>query len=155
MYIAAVSLFMFILPIVSVVIDAFALKNPLPLIVIIGKWFVFWAVGVRLFTAGVRQIAKPNLTTEGILGIKDKASWVLARELGFYNLAVGLSGVIALWAVTWRPAVAFVAGLFLLLAGLQHVTKKRNFEENIAMYSDIIIALVLFVYLILQSRLPL
>lgn len=154
MYITSVSLFMFIFPILSVIIDAFVLKNPLPFMLIVGKWFVFWAVGVRLLTAGVRQIAKPNLTTEGILGIKDKASWLLARELGFYNFAVGLAGIIALGADTWRPAVAFVAGLFLLLAGLQHITKKRNFEENIAMYSDILIALVLFAYLCFALTTP-
>jgi hypothetical protein len=86
MYIAAVSLLMFIFPIVSVLIESIANKNHAGLIALIGKWFVFWAIGVRLFTAGLRQIIKPGLTSEGIFGIKGKDAWILVRELGFVRL---------------------------------------------------------------------
>lgn len=147
MYLGAVALLMFVMPTLSVLIEAVASNNHAAILALIGKWFVFWAIGVRLFTAGIRQIAKPGLTAEDILGIKDKVSWVVVRELGFANLAIGLAGIISLWQPGWRPAVALIGGLFLLLDGIQHMTKKRNFEENIAMYSDLAIGAVMAVYL--------
>jgi hypothetical protein len=73
----------------------------------------------------------------------------LVRELGFANLSMGLAGILALWKPEWRPAVALIGGTFLLLDGLQHIlSKKRNFEENIAMYSDLAIAALMCIYLV-------
>lgn len=143
MYVFTVIALMFVLPIVSIIIELIVNQNYTSLIDVIGKWFVFWAIGVRLFTAGLRQIIKPGLTAEGILGIKDKASWQLVRELGFANTAIGLAGIISLWATDWRLACALVGGLFLLLAGLEHVKKKqRNGEEILAMVSDLFIGVI-------------
>lgn len=149
MYLASVSLFMFLLPILSILTEVIANKNHAAFITLLGKWFVFWAIGIRLFTAGVRQIIKPGLTSEGILGIKGKEVWVIVRELGFANAAMGLAGIIALWQPEWRLAVAFIGGLFLLLDGVQHaVSKHRNFEENVAMYSDLFIGLIMAIFVI-------
>lgn len=148
MYLAAVSLFMFILPLASIAIEAVAGNIHSSIIVLAGKWFVFWAIGVRLFTAGIRQVIKPGLTAEGIFGIKGREAWVLVRELGFANVSIGLAGIISLWKPEWRLAVAFGGGLFLMLDGVQHVMNKRNFDENIAMYSDLFIALVMAVVVI-------
>ncbi len=148
MYVVTVAALMFVFPVLSVVTEVAINKNHSAVLSLIGQWFIFWAIGVRLFTAGVRQIVKPGLTAEGILGIKDKASWQLVRELGNYNLAVGLAGIVSLWQPGWQPAVALSGGLFLFLAGLEHLPKKRNFEENIAMYSDLAIGIVMAVYLV-------
>lgn len=149
MYIFAVAFLMFILPLVSIAVEVVLGKNPAALIDLIGKWFVFWAIGVRLFTAGLRQIAKPGLTSEGILGIKGKEAWLLVRELGFANVSIGLIGIISLWQTTWQTAVALAGGLFLLLAGITHVRKKqRNFEENIAMYSDLAVGMLMLAYIV-------
>ena len=149
MYIFAVTFLMFIFPIVSIVIEILVNKNHSALIELIGKWFVFWAIGIRLFTAGLRQIIKPGLTSEGILGIKSKEAWQLVRELGFANVAMGITGIITLWKPDWLLPEALIGGLFLLLAGLEHVPKKnRNFEENLAMYSDLAIGVVMAVFVI-------
>lgn len=140
---------MFIFPIVSLVIEVLVNKNHIALIELIGKWFVFWAIGVRLFTAGLRQIIKPGLTSEGILGIKGKDVWQIVRELGFANASIGLAGIISLWKPEWRLAVATIGGLFLLLDGILHIaSKKRNFEENVAMYSDLGIGIIMAVFVI-------
>ncbi|MDO8335284.1 MAG: hypothetical protein Q7T74_00685 [Candidatus Saccharibacteria bacterium] len=148
MYITSVTLFMLVLPVLSIVIES-AMGGQAISLALAGKWFVFWAIGIRLLTAGVRQAAKPGLTAEGILGVKDKASWIVVRELGFANISIGLAGIISLWQAGWRPAAAFVGGLFLLLDGILHTqSKKRNFEENVAMYSDLAIGIVMAVYLV-------
>ncbi len=139
---------MFLLPALSVITESIVNNNHAALIALVGKWFVFWAIGIRLFTAGLRQIIKPRLTAEGIFGIKDKASWTIVRELGFANFGMGLAGILSLWLSSWRPAVALIAGLFLLLDGLLHLFNKRNFEENVAMYSDLLVGVVMAAYLI-------
>lgn len=149
MYIFAVLFLMFIFPVISLVIEVSVNKNHLALIELIGKWFVFWAIGVRLFTAGLRQALKPGLTSEGILGIKGKESWLIVRELGFANISIGLAGIISLWKPEWRVAVALIGGLFLSLDGILHIfSKHRNFEENLAMYSDLAIGIIMAVFVI-------
>lgn len=149
MYIFAVAFFMFVFPVVSIIIDVLTGGHGRPLISIIGQWFVFWAVGVRLLTAGLRQIIKPRLTSEGILGIKGKEAWQLVRELGFANVSISLIAILSLWISAWQPAAALAGGMFLLLAGIEHIPKKkRQFEENIAMISDLAIGLLLLVYLL-------
>ena len=148
MFYAAVGLFMFVFPVASVAID---LNNggDEKTMAVIGTWFVFWAVGVRLFTAGVRQVIKPGLTSEGILGIPGHEAWLLVRELGFANIATGLAGILSLWNPGWRPAVAFVGGFFLLAAGILHAIKKhRDVEENVAMVSDLAIGLLMLAYVV-------
>ena len=138
---------MFLLPVLSVLVEMTS-HNHAGLMALVSKWFVFWAIGIRLFTAGLRQIIKPGLTAEGIFGIKDKVVWIIVRELGFANASMGVVGIASLWLASWRPAVALIAGLFLLLDGVQHLTNKRNFEENVAMYSDLAISLVMAAYLV-------
>jgi hypothetical protein len=64
---------------------------------VVGKWWVFWAVGVRLLSAGIRQILQPRFTSETILGIKGAEVLMVVRELGFANAAIGTVGVASLF----------------------------------------------------------
>ena len=148
MFIVAVVAFMGVGPVLSIIIDALT-GHGTAVIDLIGKWFVFWAVGVRLLTAGARQIIKPGLTSEGILGIKGEQAWQLVRELGFANVGMGIVGVASLWKPTWRLPDAIIGGLFLLLAGVTHLPKQhRTFEEDLAMISDLAIGVILGVFVI-------
>ncbi len=149
MYLAVVALLMFILPVLTIGLEYMINSMPDPFMEVVGINFLFWAVGVRLFTAGIRQIIKPELTSEGILGIKDKGARQLARELGFANVSIGLIATLSLWNHAWQMPAALAGGLFLILAGIEHIPKKhRNFEENIAMYSDLFVGLIMAAYLL-------
>ena len=53
MFFAAVGVFMVVCPLASVGIDL-ASGGDESTMSVVGTWFVFWAVGVRLFTAGAR-----------------------------------------------------------------------------------------------------
>ncbi len=66
MYFIFVALFLFVLPAISVLAEALLSYGSIDLMLLIGKWFVFWGVGVRLFIAGVRQVAQPQFTAESI-----------------------------------------------------------------------------------------
>jgi hypothetical protein len=141
MYYAVVALLMFVLPILSVGIEA-STSGALTAATI-AKWFVIWAVGARLFTAGLRQTLQPRFTQK-ILGIASEDSLVLIRELGFANIAIGLVGLMSIFKPLWMWPAALCGGIFYLLAGGLHVfAKHRNRLENVAMGSDLFVAVVL------------
>jgi len=143
MYYLVVVTTMLILPALSIVVDARGFGTPLDLL-LVGKWFTFWAVGVRLSLAGLRQIIQPGYTARVVLGLKGTESLVLVRELGFANLAIGSIGLLSLALPQWTPAAALAGGIFYVLAGLNHVFQaRRNRLENIAMISDLIASAVL------------
>jgi len=147
LYLISVLLFMLILPLAFVLIQSggpgAVFGWPL-----IGKWLVFWAVGVRLFIAGIRQVSKPAFTATEIFHMSSDESHPVIIELGFSNISIGLLGILTLVKSDWCAAAAITGGLYFGLAGLLHIVKKpagRN--EVIAMISDLYIFALLTAYL--------
>lgn len=143
MYYAVVATLMLVFPLLSVGVEASTTGATVgaPLI---GKWFVFWAVGCRLFLAGMRQIVQPGYTARVILGLKHDESQLVVRELGFANIAIGSIGIVSLFMPSWRLAAALAGGIFYGFAGVNHALQShRNRLENVAMISDLFAALVL------------
>jgi hypothetical protein len=73
MYFASVLLLTLVLPVISIFIEAAGSPTGAVMTFLIGRWFVFWAVGVRLFVAGLRQTGQPQFTAREIFGIRDPA----------------------------------------------------------------------------------
>ncbi len=88
MYYAVIILLMVVLPAGSAVAEFLLTQGGVGWVPLIGKWYVFWAVGVRLLLAGLRQVVSPGFTAD-LLKVKDPAALTLVRELGFGNLAIG------------------------------------------------------------------
>jgi len=148
MYLLTVLLLMLVLPICSIVTEALLFRSPASLTLLAGKWFVFWAAGVRQLVAGVRQVAWPRFTAEGIFGIKTKEPWPIVRELGFANLSMGVLGVLSIAIGGLTRSAAIVSGLFFGIAGVAHLLRKgRNFAENVAMVSDLFLFAILLSFL--------
>ncbi|HVO74634.1 MAG TPA: DUF6790 family protein [Ignavibacteriaceae bacterium] len=148
-YLYSAILLMFILPTISVLIDYRLSRNNPNLFSLIGKWFVFWSVGCRLLIAGLRQTFQPEFTAETIFHFKDKESFVVIRELGFANICAGLTAIISLVIPQWRIVAAFSGGLFLGIAGLNHLIRNPDDpNERIPMISNLLIFLIMAVYLI-------
>jgi hypothetical protein len=144
MYLAAIVLLMLVLPLLSVAAEAPMLPDAGALMGLVGKWFTFWAVGVRLFLAGLSQVFRPQLTSEGILGIKDPGAYVIVREVGFGNLAMGTLGLLSLVVSGWVVPAAIAGGLFYGLAGVEHAIRKdKTGKEWIALVSDLLIFMLL------------
>jgi hypothetical protein len=137
-----VALTMFVLPIGSICIEWGA--GHAQLLWLIGKWFVFWGVGVRLLIAGFRQYFQPAFTSRHILGIETPDVFVLVRELGGANIAAGAVGLVSLALPSFVLPAAISAAIFYAVAGAEHVkSSHRGANENIAMVSDIFIAALL------------
>jgi len=148
MYFLTVALLMFVLPVCSIVAESIVFKSSTNLLLLVGKWFVFWAAGVRQLTAGIRQIGWPRFTAEGIFGIKNRDPWPIVRELGFANVSMGVLAVASIAVGGLTHPAAIVSGLFFGIAGVAHALRKeRNLAENVATVSDLFLFAVLLLYL--------
>src|SRR5580704_16457999 len=126
MYFLLVIFVLLVFPAASIVAEAALSQHALPLITLTGKWLVFWAVGIRLFIAGARQVAQPQFTAEEIFRIHDPASFAIVREVGFANLSMGLLGICSIYRLGWTIPAALAGGLFYGLAGLGHVFQESK-----------------------------
>ena len=148
MYLAIVALTMFILPIGAVLGDH--LHQPAaPLLALVGKWFVFWSVGVRLGLAGLRQFIQPGFTAREIFHMESEEALPLVRELGVANLASGVVGLLSIAFATFTLPVAISSGLFYGIAGVRHLMEpNRSVNENVATVSDLFLGAVLTAYVV-------
>jgi len=147
LYLISVIFTMLILPVISLVLER--MSHPMSICYLIGKWFVFWAIGVRLFLAGLRQASKPSFTAKEIFHIQGTESFAVIRELGFGNLAIGTGGIVSLLHPEWTSIMAIVGGLYFGLAGTLHLFKKvDSFNEIIALVSDLFIFIIMAAYVL-------
>jgi hypothetical protein len=143
MYLTSVLALLFVFPLLSTGIESFVGHAP-PMLAVLAKWYVFWAVGVRMLLAGLRQISQPRFTAEAILGIRDVSAHIVVRELGIANTAIGAMGIATLMVPAWLAAAALIGGIFYGLAGINHARHTgRSFNQNVAMITDLLAALVL------------
>lgn len=148
MYIASIVLFLFVLPIGSVIVEEISSGGAL--VPILTKWFVFWSVGARLLVSGLRQTVSPQLTAESRFGIKGGAALPIVREVGMGNLAKGILGLTSIFVSSWALPAALVGGLFYAFAGVGHVFETdRNFKQNAALVTDLMISALLLALVLL------
>jgi len=144
MYIAMLICLMLIFPLASIVLEAFLYRHGVLDVAMIGKWFVFWIVGVRLLVAGLRQILQPRYTAETILGVKDPDAVLIVKELGFANVAIGGAATASLSLPLWSLPLAVIGAVFYGLAGINHMRQpQRSKLQSAAMVSDLFAATVL------------
>jgi hypothetical protein len=149
MYYASVLLLTLILPAGSVYAEQALAHSVLPLMLLIGKWFAFRAGGVRLLVAGIRQQLQPRTTAQEIFGIMSDDPLVFIEELGMANAAMGVIGVVAVFVPAFILPAAIVSGLYYAQAGIGHLRHGgRNPQRNLAMISDLLVAILLLAYVL-------
>lgn len=147
----SIILFFLILPCVAILLEVFAVSTPLPFRVIAFKWFVFSGIGLRLGSAGLKQIIQPEFTAKEIFSSESDVAIPIVRELGYANICFSVIALISLIVPTFRIPAAINGGLYFGLAGLLHVFKpKESGKEIFAMASDLFIFLVLLTLLVLN-----
>ncbi len=149
MYAFIVIALMLVLPIGCAAYEVFHSNHGVFAFSLLLKWLVFWAVGVRLLLAGLRQIFQPGYTAEVVFGIKGDDCRRVIREVGFGDMAVGSIGVGSLFNDGWLLPAAVAGAVLYGLAGVNHfLHKARGMNENVAMVSDVLVAVVLIVCLL-------
>lgn len=115
------------------------------------KWFIFFAVGLRLFIAGLKQVFQPKFTAQEIFKINTTEVFPVIRELGFANICFGLIGLMSIFLPEWRIVSAFGSGIYYGLTGLLHLIKKPvTTNEKIALISDLYIFIVLLIFVVIS-----
>jgi hypothetical protein len=148
-YIAVVLVLTFILPLVCSIAETLINKDTPFSFSLVGKWFIFSAVGLRLFIAGIKQTTDPAFTTKEIFHLDNPDSFPIVRELGFANICFGLIGIVSLFIPHWRIVSAFGSGLYYGIAGFQHLLKKPvGTNEKFALVTDMIIFILLLAYFV-------
>jgi hypothetical protein len=148
-YALVVILTMFALPSACVAVEL--LSGHGSVIWLIGKWFVFWAVGARLLLAGLRQYFQPGFTSRDILGIESPDAFVLVRELGGANVAAGIVGLASFVVPTFVLPAAIGAAIFYAVAGVEHARQEhRGGKESLAMVSDLFVAAILALFVLAE-----
>jgi hypothetical protein len=147
MYFAIVFFLMLVAPLGTIVIEHSLLHSAAPLMSLVGKWYVFWAVGVRLALAGLRQYFQPRFTAEQIFEIRNDDALPLVRELGIANFAAGIVGILSLLRPDFVLPSAIAAAIFYGVAGFRHAAQPtRNAKETFAMATDLLGCAVLAAY---------
>ncbi len=144
MYVVMVLLLLFVALAGSIYADQQVWHSTLPLMALGGKWFTFWAVGARLFLAGLRQTIQPRFTARDIFGLQSDDALPVVRELGLANLSMGTLGLASLALPAFTLPAACVGGLYYGLAGAFHLFRgEKGFNERFAMVTDVAICAVL------------
>jgi len=147
-YFTSVTVLTFVLPTFGFLAEHFT-NNTEFTFELFGKWFIFSAVGLRLFLAGIKQVTNPAFTAKEIFHIDSVDSFPILRELGFANICFGLIGIISLFKPEWRTVSAFASGLYYGIAGIQHALEKSpGPNEKFAMITDLLIFVLLLIYFI-------
>lgn len=155
-YTVFILLTMLVLPIVAILIRRS--RTRAPLLELVGTWFIFFGVGVRLLVAGLMQILNPGFT--GDLLQLDANVLLIIQELGFTNVLLAILALASLWKSEYR-VLATAGAIYMGFAGILHLlnqTPDSTAREGVALYSDLWICLIALVYLafsytkLLQSR---
>jgi hypothetical protein len=130
----SVILFFYILPAISIIANLMSGEEKL-IVETVVKWVVFWGVGLRLFTCGLKQALQPSFTA-------NEKSYPIVRELGFANICTGLCGIVSLFNEKFRMAAIMIGGLYYFFALLQHLLRKeKNGAEVFVTITDLSIFL--------------
>ena len=149
MYLLSIVLLVLAFPLGSIFADHALYHPAIPLMMLVGKWFVFWACGVRLFIAGLRQAFQPRFTATALFGIESDDALPFIQELGMANISMGVLAIVSLEVPSFVLASAIASGLFYGFAGLKHLIRgHKNSQLRIAMVSDLFIFAVLATYVV-------
>jgi uncharacterized membrane protein HdeD (DUF308 family) len=124
-----------------------------PWIAVLGRWFVFWAVGIRLLLAGLRQIFRPEFTARQIFAFDSDDALTIIQELGVANLGAGVVGLVSVFMPGFVLPASLGGAIFYGGAGILHALHgDRTANRNIALWSDLFIAVVLAIYVFARIR---
>jgi hypothetical protein len=109
---------------------------------VIGKWFIFWSLGIRLVIAGLMQLVNPAYTNNLLqLGLSD---FIIIRELGLANLSIGLLCTISFIKKSLQGYVCLYMFIYFTGASILHILRigSINFDEFITLITNVILVII-------------
>jgi hypothetical protein len=136
-----------LLPVLSIICE-FKIEHSAINWELTGKWFIFWAIGMRLFLSGIRQASSPEFTVTKIFRVRNRETFILNRRLGFASIALGIMGILSVINDEWRMIAAITSGVFFGLSVIQDATGKIvNLVEISVLIFDVLTFCVLGLFL--------
>jgi hypothetical protein len=86
---------------------------------LIGKWLLFWAVGIRLIAAGTIQITTSMPANVGLLSNREDSNTV-RKATGIANIVLAGMSFLCVANDGWSQLAAITVGVYVGLAGMQH-----------------------------------
>jgi hypothetical protein len=143
---------MIVMPLICSVID-YSRNKKREKWVVITKWLLLWAVGIRSVTAGLVQLVYPRYTAEVIFNLSGDSFYIFIRELGVANIAIGTSAVISFKHKNWRVPIAFISLVFNLFLSLNHIVNfQADVNEAVSLVGDVFVVLGVSVFLFKSYR---
>lgn len=140
---------MVVLPIVAILVDL--RRKPQPVMEVVGKWFIFFGVGVRLLAAGLTQILNPGFTGELLQA--GGAELLIIQELGFTNVLLGAVALVSVYKPGYR-LLGTAGAVYMGFAGWLHLSNLSSSttpREMVALWSDLWIFAIACLYLVYRA----
>ena len=143
----AVILLMIALPLICIITEHLISAEPIDP-VLIGKWFMFWGMGVQLFLTGLLGYLA--------LRIASLKNWTDTRTAYFsgigdsklLNIAVGVLAMLSLYFNRFREATAIAGGIFFGLRAFGRLIRKSDLGgESLLILSDLFLFCMILLYL--------
>ncbi len=143
----SVLLLMFTFPALSLWIE-FVTREVVLTPLLIGKWFIFWGMGIQLTLSGATQLLLPGGALRKRFGLTGRGSFPLVREYGILSLALGVVAITSLFREEYRPAAALAGALFFgLRSGCAVIGKPGTGAELILFLTDLVLFSLILLYL--------
>lgn len=132
--------FLTVLPLVSAAVEYHFTKTGMSA-VLVGKWFIFWTVGIRFLVAGFTQVIRQG---RGALILQGDTTGGFGKVLGLVKMLLAGMAFLCVMKDSWSLLAAITVGVYVGLAGFQHDFKKPNTAEGwISMVYDMIVFTVI------------
>lgn len=151
LYEISVILLFAVLPIIGTVAEIVFFSASLHISGLLLKWFTFSGIGLRLFSAGLKQAINPSFTATKIFKA-DVKSYPIVREVGFSNICLGVLGILSFFFTDFILAAAITGCLYFGLAGFLRLLYKRDQNEIFTTISNFFIFAVLVVLVVINIK---
>ena len=109
---------------------------------LIGKWLLFWSVGIRLLGAGIIQITTCLPGNVGFLSNREDSNTV-RKATGIANLVLAGMSFLCVANDGWSLLAAITVGIYVGLAGMQYDFKTpANRNAWINLVYDVVVFVV-------------
>ncbi len=110
------------LPFITAIAIHYATTTPINGL-LLGRWFVFWTIGVRLMVAGLTEVMSSR-RQGNIIFLQGSESGEYRKIIGYLKILLAALGFLCMIKAQSSLIAALTAGIYLGLTGFRHDFKK-------------------------------
>ncbi len=127
------------MPLCSIIIELIYKKDS-PDPGLIGKWFIFWGLGVYLLASGIVHMVRPLADLNRFYGSKDQVARGMVRKLGIAKITMGVAGILSLFNGQLLEITALMTVVYFGMTTLWYFLRKADpAYEAFTLVSDLML----------------